>query len=84
MTESPPAQFVLNGVARTLGGGLTTADLVAEISGSPLTTEGMTADGTRLGLAVARNGAVVPRSQWSKTALEPGDEVEILSAVQGG
>jgi len=33
---------------------------------------------------VARNGAVVPRSQWSKTTLEQGDEVEILSAVQGG
>jgi sulfur carrier protein len=84
MIESPLTTFVLNGAAHALVDGQTTADLVAAISGRSITAEGMATDGTRLGLAVARNGAVVPRSQWSITTLEPGDEVEILSAVQGG
>jgi len=35
-------------------------------------------------IAVARNGEVVPRSQWETTALTEGDEVEILAAVAGG
>jgi sulfur carrier protein len=36
------------------------------------------------GLAVARNGEVVPRSTWAKTRLEPDDRIEIVGAVQGG
>ncbi|HEX8391546.1 MAG TPA: sulfur carrier protein ThiS [Longimicrobium sp.] len=35
-------------------------------------------------VAVARNGAVVPRRQWADTAVQPGDEVEIVTALQGG
>ena len=38
----------------------------------------------RRGIAVARNGAVVPRAQWAETPLAPGDQVEILVARQGG
>ncbi len=82
MTESPPAKFSVNGAPRMLLGGQTVADLV--ITGRQISAEGKATDGTRLGIAVARNGEVVPRSQWSRTFLEPGDEVEILSAVQGG
>lgn len=36
------------------------------------------------GLAVAINGAVVPRAAWSQTELRAGDTVEIVSAKQGG
>ena len=36
------------------------------------------------GIAVALNGSVVPRSAWGKTALSPGDSVEIVRAMQGG
>jgi len=36
------------------------------------------------GSAVAVNGVVVPRSEWSRVALAPGDTVEVLTAVQGG
>jgi sulfur carrier protein len=36
------------------------------------------------GIAVALNGAVVPRAAWRDTALEPGDSVEIVRARQGG
>lgn len=37
----------------------------------------------RRGLAVAVNGDVVPRSEWDRP-LDDGDEVEILTATQGG
>ncbi len=36
------------------------------------------------GLAVALNGAVVPRHAWPETALSPGDEVEIVKLFAGG
>jgi sulfur carrier protein len=36
------------------------------------------------GIAVALNGAVVPRAAWAATALHPGDSVEIVRARQGG
>ncbi len=36
------------------------------------------------GLAVALNGAVVPRRAWGATALGPGDEVEIVKLYAGG
>jgi sulfur carrier protein len=36
------------------------------------------------GIAVALNGAVVPRAAWRDTALKPGDSVEIVQARQGG
>ena len=36
------------------------------------------------GIAVALNGAVVPRAAWPQTALRPGDSIEIVRARQGG
>jgi sulfur carrier protein len=36
------------------------------------------------GVAVALNGAVVPRARWAETALAAGDEVEIIKAMSGG
>ena len=36
------------------------------------------------GIAVALNGAVVPRAAWRDTRLSPGDAVEIVRAQQGG
>ena len=36
------------------------------------------------GVAVAVNGAVVPRQAWRDTRLAPGDDVEIVRARQGG
>jgi sulfur carrier protein len=36
------------------------------------------------GIAVALNGAVVPRAAWHDTALKAGDSVEIVRARQGG
>jgi sulfur carrier protein len=36
------------------------------------------------GIAVALNGAVVPRAAWRDTVLKSGDSVEIVRARQGG
>jgi sulfur carrier protein len=36
------------------------------------------------GVAVAINGAVVPRSEWQKTRLRAGDRVEIIKIMVGG
>ena len=35
-------------------------------------------------LAVAINGAVVPRSQWDGATINSGDDVEIVSPAPGG
>jgi sulfur carrier protein len=36
------------------------------------------------GFAVAVNREFVPRSQYAETSVRPGDEVEVLTARQGG
>ena len=52
---------------------------------SPVTVAALVAARTdQRRIAVARNGEVVPRSEWADTALAEGDEVEILAAVAGG
>jgi sulfur carrier protein len=35
-------------------------------------------------VAVAINHVVVPRARWSATALNSGDEIEIITPRQGG
>ena len=65
---------VLNGEARELRDAATVDDAV-EASGAQ-------ADGR--GVAVAVDGEVVPRGQWSATELSDGQRVEVLQAVQGG
>lgn len=65
-------QFTLNGVPAELTDGLSMAELVPQVT-----------DRTS-GIAVARNGEVVPRSGWPGLILSPGDRVDVLTAVQGG
>jgi sulfur carrier protein len=36
------------------------------------------------GLAVARNGEIVPRAAWDTTVLAPDDRIDVVGAVQGG
>ena len=62
----------LNGAPRDLMPGTTIADAIAQ-----LTT-------TSDGIAVARNGEVVRRNDWAATTLEDGDQVEVVTAHQGG
>ncbi len=64
----------VNGADRVLGEATTVAALVAAL--------GIAADAR--GVAVALNGAVVPRAQWTAAALAAGDRVEVIRAMQGG
>jgi len=66
--------IVLNGEPSEVAPGTTVAGLVA----------GLTGAGTPAGVAVAVNGAVVPRGAWPQVRLDAGDRVEVLTAVQGG
>lgn len=36
------------------------------------------------GVAAALNGDVIRRAAWESTRLAPGDQVEVVTAVQGG
>lgn len=74
----------LNGAPRPLAAGTNLAELVTDVTGRELLPTGKPADGGRLGVAVARNSGIVPRSQWSVTELEQHDDIEIVTAVQGG
>ena len=62
----------VNGRARALASAVTLEALVAEVAP------------WRRGVAVALNGEVVRRDDWSATAVAEGDRVEVLAAVQGG
>ena len=41
-------------------------------------------DTAQRGIAVAVNGAIVPRAAWAHTPLRAGDSIEIVRARQGG
>lgn len=58
--------------------------LVAETIGRPLNESGQPVDGRRLGIAAALNSEVVPRANWVRCPLNSGDDVELVTAVQGG
>jgi sulfur carrier protein len=64
----------VNGESEPLGAGTTLEALLVE----------KTVDTGQRGIAVALNGAVVPRAAWPATALRSGDSVEIVRARQGG
>ncbi len=68
----PVLSLSVNGVAATVAAGTTLDTLVAALTEAPS------------GVAAALNETVVPRGQWSASALTDGDRVEVLTAVQGG
>ena len=63
---------IVNGEPRELNDGAT-VDAAVEVTGAP-----------ERGVAVAVDGEVVPRGQWTNTELREGQKVEVLQAVQGG
>ncbi|MDQ0868685.1 sulfur carrier protein [Arthrobacter sp. V1I9] len=76
--------ITLNGTLHVVPEGASITVLVSEVTGRPLAASGQATDGRKLGVAVAHNSQVVPRSQWFATALADGDDVELVTAVQGG
>jgi sulfur carrier protein len=73
MTGTEVAEVTVNGVAHTITGAATIELLVARLMGP-----------ARAGLAVAVNGEVLSRECWSERLLADGDDIEILTAFQGG
>jgi sulfur carrier protein len=67
-------QLVVNAVAAEVGDTATVADVVRDLTG---------VDDPR-GVAVALNGAVVPKASWAQTRPADGDTIDVLTAVQGG
>jgi sulfur carrier protein len=74
----------LNGTEQSVVDGASVSTLVSQLTGRSIGPDGRAVDGLKLGVAVARNAEVVPRSQWHATALADGDDVELVTAVQGG
>ncbi|KRE74130.1 sulfur carrier protein ThiS [Arthrobacter sp. Soil762] len=76
--------ITLNGSRHSVADDASITTLISHITGRSLAANGQATDGQKLGVAVAHNSEVVPRSQWFVTALAEGDDVELVTAVQGG
>lgn len=76
--------ITLNGSPQVVSGDTTIVDLVAHTTARPLGADGRPLDGSRLGMAVAVDAVVVPRSRWHRTPVVEGQNIEIITAVQGG
>ena len=72
MLELPPS-IQVNGMARPYRE-ITLAELLRELGMDP----------SRSGLAVAVGDEVVPRGEWVRRLIRPGDSVEVVGATQGG
>ncbi|MEJ0009173.1 MAG: sulfur carrier protein ThiS [Alphaproteobacteria bacterium] len=71
-TGTSPLQITINGQARPAAAGSHLSDLVAELKLDPRQ------------VAIERNRAIVPRSEYAATALAPGDAIEIVGFNGGG
>ena len=65
-------QLTVNGETRSVASGSRIGDLVRELG----------LDGRKI--AVERNLAIVPRSNYAEEALQDGDRIEIVAFVGGG
>ncbi|MDQ4020333.1 MAG: sulfur carrier protein ThiS [Actinomycetota bacterium] len=63
---------IVNGQRWELTDGATLADVLGRL-GAP-----------SAGVAVALNGAVVPRASWTATSLHSDAQIDVFTAVQGG
>ena len=64
--------ITVNGQPRDVRAGTSVADLVKHVTDQDK------------GIAVAVNGEVRPRREWPAIALADRDQVEVVTAVQGG
>jgi sulfur carrier protein len=62
----------INGEPREVSPGTTVAQLVRQVTDQ------------ETGIAAALNGEVLPRRAWPVTPLADRDQVEVVTAVQGG
>jgi sulfur carrier protein len=69
-------RLTVNGEPREVPDGATVDAVVATVTGQLRGQGG--------GVAAAVNGEVVPRRSWAGAPLRDGDQVEVVTAVQGG
>jgi sulfur carrier protein len=62
----------VNGERRDIPAGTTVEQLVGQLTGA------------LSGVAAAVNGEVLPRRAWAVTPLADSDQIEVVTAVQGG
>ena len=55
-----------------------------DIAGKTITEFILTTEYDSKRIAIEHNGCIVPKSQYSETVLEDGDNLEIVSFVGGG
>lgn len=65
-------KLIVNGEPQEHPDDVTLAYVIAALTAAPS------------GVAVALNGVVVPRGSWGSTRMADDDNVEVLTAVQGG
>jgi sulfur carrier protein len=73
MQQRITQEIIMNGEPRTYA---------AQTIRALLVEQGI--DPERPGIAVAVNAAVIPRSVWGSATVQPGDRIEIVSAIAGG
>jgi sulfur carrier protein len=73
MSATATATVFVNDRPHALASGATVADLLRELELAE-----------RKGVAVAVNGAVVPRGEWTERVLAADDRVLVIQATQGG
>lgn len=66
-----PVAVTVNGTEHRFGNAPTVCELLAQL------------ELPRQGVAVAVDGAVLPKSLWD-TVIRPGWQIEVVTAVQGG
>lgn len=71
-TREARVNVTLNGEPRDVPAGTTVEQVVSLLTDQPT------------GVAAAVNGEVLPRRAWSGTPLADRDQVEVVTAVQGG
>ena len=70
--EEGGVTIVINGEPRQVAGEVTLDTAVSMVTSAAT------------GVAAALNGDVIRRAAWESTRLAAGDEVEVVTAVQGG
>lgn len=84
MSHEDTCTVRVNGEPREVAAETSVRDVVARVLARDITDDGRAADGSALGIAVALDGAVVPRSAWATTVLSDGAQLELITALQGG
>lgn len=62
----------------------TLREFIATHIGKELDSDSKAKDGSKLGVAAALDGAVVPRSLWNERKFREGQSLDIVTAAQGG